>query len=291
MMPALRVLVVAAAIVSQASAPACAAGGGWPDLARRIAGGEPVAQMRVTVGAEPPAFVFPVPARPALRIVGSTWFASGTNAPPEIAHIYYAPASRTRAAWDALYSQLVAAGYRRREHSDYVSPVDPGDDGVAEHMCPADLRRPALDLAMSTVDGLPALDVQIRLHAASTSCRSVAMAPRLDAHAAVLSDIPGLTFSNRLMTTDAVQASPYSTGTVRTALPARDAVAKIAERFVAKGWAARPASVGDDTITQRFELVETTYRWDALLVFDRRADGLYEVVIAIADSISEPSGR
>jgi hypothetical protein len=232
--------------------------------------------------------VFPLPVRPALPIVGSTWFASKQNAPPEIVHIYYAPASRTRAAWAALYSQLVDAGYRRRDSSEYGS--DAGDYGPAEHMCPADLRRPAIDLMMSTVDRLPAMDIQIRLHAASTSCGRAAAGPRLNAHAAELADIPGMTFVERVMTADAVPASPYSTGTVRTALPARDAVAKFAERFVAKGWVARPASVGDDMITQRFELADAPYRWEALLVFDRRADGLYEVLIAITD-VSQPSSR
>ena len=285
-MRALGALAAAVALVALSSAPVRADGGGWADLARRIAGADPFAQLHVTVGAEPPGFVFPLTVRPALPIVGSTWFASKKNGPPDVARIYYAPASQTRAAWTALYAQLVDAGYRRVD-SEYVSTYD--DFGPAERMCPADLRRPAIDLKMSTVDGVPAIDVQVRQHAASTSCRSAAVGPRFSAHAAPLDDIPGVTFRNRLMTADAVPASPYSTGTVRTALPARDAVAKIAERFVAKGWVARPAAGTDDMITQHFELVEAPYRWDALLVFDRRADGLYEVLIAISDRSSQPS--
>jgi hypothetical protein len=235
--------------------------------------------------------VFPVAVRPALPIVGSTWLASKKTGPPEVVRIYYAPAPQTRAASTALYAQLVAAGYRHRDNSEYVNANDAFEYGTAEHMCPADLRRPAIDLTTSTVDGRPALDVQVRLHAASTPCRPAAVGPRLSAHAAELTDIPGVTFRDRLMTADAVPASPYSTGTVRTALPARDAVAKIAERFAAKGWTARPAAVGDDTITQRFELVEAPYRWEALLVFDRLADGAYEVLIAITDSTSQPASR
>lgn len=290
MMRALGALLAAAAIVSTAPGPARAEGGGWAELTRRIAGADPFAQMRVTAGAEPPGFVFPVSVRPALPIVGSTWLPSKKNAPPQVVRIYYAPASQTRAVSTALYAQLVAAGYRRRDSSEYVA-TDAFDYGTAEHMCPADLRRPAIDLTTSTVDGRPALDVQVRLHAASTSCRPAAAGPRLSAHEPELTGIPGVTFVNRLMTVDAVPASPYATGTARTASPARDAVALIAERFGAKGWTARPAAVGDDTITQRFELVEAPYRWEALLVFDRLADGAYEVLVAITDSTSQPANR
>jgi hypothetical protein len=109
----------------------------------------------------------------------------------------------------------------------------------------------------------------------------------LSTHAPELFDIPGMTFRDRVAELGGAPPSAYSAGTVRTALPPREAVAKIAERFAAKGWVERSAAVSDDTTTQRFELVEGAYRWDALLVFDRRSDGVYGVLIAISDSRSQ----
>jgi len=129
------------------------------------------------------------------------------------------------------------------------------------------------------------MNIQFRLHATSTPCRSAAVTPRFGSHEAMFTDIPGLTFRGRMVSVGEVARSPYSTATVRTALPAQEAVAKLAERFTAKGWIARPASVTDQMITQRFALVEAPYRWDALLVFVGRADGVYDVLIAINDSI------
>jgi hypothetical protein len=285
------VLVAAAAIVALGSAPARGADGDWAELARRIAGADPSAQLRVTAGAEPPGFVFPLPARPALTVVGSTWFASQKNAPPEIAHVYYAPTAQTPRVAETLYAQLAAAGYTRLSDPSYEPAFSHGEFGPARHMCPADLRRPAVDVRIENVGGLPAMDVELHLDAESTPCRTGAVAPIVSAHAAKLTDIPGVAFRSRMSTVGTISHSPYSTATVRTVLPASDAVAKIAERFVAKGWTPRPAAVTDRTITQRFELVEGAVRLDALLVFDRRAAGVYDVLIAVIDSMSQRSVR
>jgi hypothetical protein len=283
----LFVLVAAAAFM----APARADGADWAELAHRVAGADPFAQLQVTVGAEPPGFVFPLPARPALPVVGSTWFASPKNAPPEIAHVYYAPTSQTAPAAEALYAQLAAAGYTRLPDPNSMTAFDHSAYGPTRHMCPSDLRRPAVDVRIDNVDGLPAMDVEVHLHADTTSCRAAAVAPVLSAHAAKLTDIPGVAFRSRMSTVGTIAHSPYSTATVRTLLPASEAVAKIAERFVAKGWIARPPAVADRMITQRFELVEGVVRLDALLVFDRRAAGVYDVLIAVTDSMSQRSGR
>jgi hypothetical protein len=186
-----------------------------------------------------------------------------------------------------LDAQLSAAGYARSPDDEYANPFDGGDYGPTRHMCPSDLRRAAIDVKVETVDGLPAMDLQFQLHATSTPCRSAAVTPRLSSHEANLTDIPGVAFRARLAPVASVpqSRSPYSTATVRTALPAREAVEKIAERFTAKGWTAQPATVAEQMITQRFELVQAPYRWDALLVFDRRADGVYDVLIAVTDSV------
>ncbi len=89
----------------------------------------------------------------------------------------------------------------------------------------------------------------------------------------------------------ASRATPFSTGTARTSLSAEDAVAKIAERFVAKGWTAAPAAVAGDTITQRFTFSSAARRFDALLAFDRRAQGVYDVLLAITDSALDGAAR
>jgi len=282
----------AVAVFLSMTATARAEGDPWTALAQRIAGNDPSAQLSTTLGAEPPGFVFPLPDRPALPVLGSTWFASAKNAQPVIAHIYYAPTSHTGTASESLFAQLRAAGYTRLP-DDAVSSYGTSTAGRVQHMCPRDLQRPAIDVRIDRVDGLPAMDLEFRLHAESTSCRDAVVAPDINAHTPVLTGIPDVAYHGRMTPSGpAIEAySPFLTGTVRTSLSPGEAVAKIAERFGAKGWTARPAVVADRMITQRFTFAGTVRRSEALLVFDRRAEGVYDVMIALTDSALDAAGR
>lgn len=165
----------------------------WAALAQRIAATDPRADLAITLGAEPPGFVFPLPARPALPVLGSLSLARN-NAAPVLAHIYYAPTSHTGTAWEALGGGLAAAGYTRlRETDDSLSPFDPARR--VQHWCPHDLRRPSIDVAFDRVDGLPAMDITIRQHADSTACLDVLTAPIVKAHEPVLAGIRGSSFT------------------------------------------------------------------------------------------------
>jgi hypothetical protein len=289
----LHALCSAVIVLFAMTAAARAATDPWATLAQRIVATDPSAELSTTLGAEPPGFVFPLSERPALPVLGSTWFASATNAQPVIAHIYYAPTSHTGTASESLFAQLRAAGYTRLPDPEMFPSYGTSLEGRVQHMCPRDLRRPAIDVRIDRMDGLPAMDLGFRLHAESTTCRDAVVAPDVNAHMPVLTGIPDATFRARMTSPGpAIEAySPFSTGTVRTSLPPGAAVSKLAERFVAKGWTARPAVVADRMITQRFTCAGTARRLEALLVFDRRSEGVYDVMIALTDSALDAAGR
>ncbi len=283
---------VAAAVFLSMPASARAEGDAWAALAQRIAGSDPYAQLSATLGAEPPGFVFPLPVQPVLPVLGSTWFASAKNEQPVIAHIYYAATSHTGTASESLFAQLNAAGYTRLPDPDRFAPSERSTEGRVQHMCPRDLQRPAIDVKIDRINGLPAMDVEFRLHAESTSCRDAVVEPDVIAHMPVFTAIPEVAFRSRMSPTPGVAfAAPFSTGTVRTSLAPAAAVAKFAERFVVKGWTAGPAVLTDQMITQRFTFAGTVRRLEALLVFDRRGDGVYDVLIAFTDSALDAAGR
>ena len=281
-MRALRTLLAAAALVSVAAAPVRAQDAGWAALAQRIAGHDPSADLSIVLGAEPPGFLFPLPERPLLPVLGSTYFASRKNAPPLLAHIYYAPTSHTGTASESLFAQLRAAGYTRVSSPNEVAPLF-GGAGTVQHMCPRNLQQPAIDVTIKAVDGLPALDLAVTAPAETTLCHDGLVLPEQAASMPDLIGISGLAFRWRIGPPWISRPSPIATATVRTDLAPRDAVAKLAERFVAKGWQSREPTVTDQTITQRFTRAMTGRTIEALLALDRRAKGVYTVLLAFSD--------
>jgi hypothetical protein len=281
---ALRALLALTALLSLATGTARADEPGWAALAQRIAAHDRYGDLSAALGAEPPGFVFPLSVRPALPVLGSTWFASKANEQPLFAHVYYAPTSHTGTASEALFAQLRAAGYTRVPDP-YAFPTYAREtEQGLQHMCPRDLQRPAIDVTIGQIDGLPALDLAVSLHAESTLCRDAVVAPQVNAQMPALTGIPELSVRMRMGGPAFGGAPAFSSATVRTALPPADAVAKIAERFTAKGWNARAAVVAGETITQRFAFAGAVRRSEALLVFDRRGEGTYILMIALSDS-------
>ena len=113
------------------------------------------------------------------------------------------------------------------------------------------------------------MDIEVREHADATACRDAVTAPIINAHEPVLAGIPGIEFHGRMMQ--------------QPGFPEREFM-PFADRYVAKGWTAEPAAVGEETTTQRFTLLSPVRRFTAVLVLDRRAPNLYDLMIAMTDA-------
>jgi hypothetical protein len=275
-------LIVASSLALGAVRPAHAAGSDWPALARRIAASHPFAPANVALGAEPPGFAFLPNARPALKVLGSTW-PIVLRGGPESVHVYYAPSPRTTAAAAALVAKLEAAGYAQIPETGFPDGFV-GEYGPVHFWCPAQRRGATILINVENVDGMPALDVQFFSYASTSLCSL--RAP--DVHGArspvpALGNIPGLTIYARTRMTEAGGGALGSVAMIRTMLPAAEAVAKLAERFTANGWTARTPVVDGTTIVQHFARTEASRRWDALLLFEPHSDGdhLYDAVLDV----------
>jgi hypothetical protein len=279
-------------MLAAGSPPPARAAGSWAELTRRIAASQPNFPLNVVLGAEPPLFTFPLNARPPLPVLGSTYFLVVPGAPQGV-RVYYAPTPKTTAAVDALVAKLRDAHYTEIAGSGFPNGFV-GDDGPARIWCPADLRGPQITFSVENVDGVPALEMYFLSYAGNTSCSRGA----LDANSAgsqipAFRGIPGLRIYASVRTTESAEASLGSVGIIRTSLPPADAVAKLAERFTAKGWTAR-APVADGTaIVQHFTRTDALRRWNALLVFEPRGAGrtLYDAALDVTSELLGAAGR
>ncbi len=282
-MRVIRALFTTAALLSLVIGTARADDADWAALARRIAAHDSAGDLQASAGAEPPGYIFPLPERPALPVLGSTWFAAKAGEQPPFVHLYYGPTSHTGTASEALFAQLRAGGYTNLDQPPpYPPPLRTQEP--AQHMCPRDLRRPSIDVTIRQIDGLPALDLAITLHAESTLCRDAVLAPLLKARFPELTGIPDIVVHTRTSVPGLLTTSPFISATVETSLAPRDAVAKIADRFSVKGWSARTAIVNGETITQRFAYAAAMRNLEAVIVFDRRGEGAYNLIVALNDT-------
>jgi hypothetical protein len=273
--------------------PALAEGNDWTGLTRRIAASHPFGGLNVTLGAEPPGFAFPLNARPALPVLGSTWLLVVPGGPPQSVHVYYAPTKQTATAAESLAAKLTAARFAQIPQSGFANAFV-GEYGPVHIWCPAELRGPAIEINVENVDGVAALDIQFYSYASSTSCKGGAREGRgAGSPVPVFAGIPGMTIYARMRSTETAEDSLGSLAVIRTALPAAAAVAKLAERFTAKGWTARSPVVDGATILQHFARTEASRRWDALLLFEPRSgnDHLYDAVVDITNAPLEPGER
>ena len=276
------VLVVTWSIAHGTARPARAEASDWPGLTRRIAASHPFGALNATLGAEPPGFAFPLNARPALKVLGSTWLVV-VRGGPERVHVYYAPTPRTTAATTALVAKLKAAGYAQIPESGFPNGFV-GEYEPVHVWCPAQRRRPEIRLNVETVDGVPALDVQVYSYASSSVCGFGALEGQgAGSPIPALGSIPGLTIYARTRSTETTGDSLGSLAVIRTTLPAAEAVAKLADRFTAKGWTARSPVVDGTTILQHFARTDASRRWDALLLFEPRngGDNVYNAVLDV----------
>jgi len=283
--------VVAALLVAFVLPPALAqparAEASWADLTRRIVASRPHGPFNVVAGAEPPGFVFPPNLRPALPVLGSTWYIVVRDGEPLGVHIFYAPTPQTTAAADALVAKLKAAKYTQIPESGFPNGFV-GDYGPDHTWCPADLRKPSIGMHVENVGGVPALDISVNPNAGSSGCGFGARAgAATDSPVPALGGIPGLEIYPRMRMTENREDSLGSLAAIRTALPAAEAVAKLAERFTAKGWTARAPVVDGATILQHFSRVEGSRQWNALLLLEPRL-GSTTVYDAALDVTRDP---
>ena len=284
-------LIVACAL-SAGSPPPARAAGNWADLTRRIAASQPNLPLNVVLGAEPPLFVFPLNARPALPVLGSTYFLVVPGAPQGV-QIYYAPTPKTTAAVDALVAKLRASHYVEIPRSGFANAFV-GDDGADRVWCPADLLGPQITVSVETVGGAPALDLSFQSYANNTSCSRGALDAKFDnSQLPALARIPGLEIFPRLRGTESRENSLTSVAIVRTSLAPAEAVARLAERFTAKGWAAGAPLADGSAIVQRFSRTDALRRWNALLVFEPRAGSrtLYDAVLDVTSDLRGTARR
>lgn len=282
---ALTALLAIGALAAGSPSPARAAAS-WADLTRRIAASHPYIARNVVLGAEPPLFVFPLGARPALPLLGSTYFLIVPGAPQGV-HLYYAPTPKTTAAVERLVAALRAARYTEMPDSGYPNGFV-GDDRPERTWCPADLRDPQIRLAVDTVDGVPALDLEFASDAGDTTCgRDEVDAAAAGAQLPALAGIPGLQIYAGRRGTESREASLESTAVIRTSLSPADALAKLAERFTANGWSARPPVADGTTLVQHFSRTDRLRRWNALLVFEPRAGSrtLYDAALDVTSDL------
>jgi len=261
----------------------------WSDLTRRIAASQPLWPRNVALGTVPAGFAYPLNARPKLPVLGSTWFIVFPGGEPQGVRVYYAPTPGTAGAVEALVAKLTAAGYTHVTQSGFPNAFV-GEYGPVQTWCPAGHNGPSIAINTEDVDGVAALDIQFYSYSGSGSCSSGALEGR-DAGSPVpaLGGIPGLTVYARMRSTETREDSLGSLAVIRTALPAAAAVAKLAERFTAKGWTARAPVVDGATTLQHFSRDEPSRRWNALLLFEPRI-GSAELYDAVLDVTTEPVG-
>ncbi len=282
-------LIVISSLAAGTARPAHAAGSDWAGLARRIAASHPFVPSNVTLGAEPPGFAFPLNARPALPVLGSTWLIV-IRGGPEAVHVYYAPTPRTTVATGALVAKLKAAGYAQIPESGFPDGFV-GEYGPAQIWCSAQRKGTEIEMNVENVDGVPALDV--KFYSGSSRCGGALDGGGTGPSLPALGNIAGLTIYPRTRSTEAGGNSLGSLAQIRTTLPAAEAFAKLAEHFTAKGWTARSAVVDGTTILQHFARTEGSRRWDALLLFAPRSDGdnLYDALLDVRRAPLPAAGR
>ena len=252
----------------------------------------PDVPLNVVLGAEPPLFVFPLDARPALPVLGSTYFLV-VPGPPQGVHIYYAPTPKTTAAVEVLVAKLRAAHYTQIPRTGFPNAFV-GDDGADRIWCPEDLKGPKITVSVEQVGGVPALGLSFDSYAGHTSCSRGALDTKpADSQVPALAGIPGLQIYAGLRATEGREGSLGSVAVIRTSLAPAAAVAKLAERFTANGWAARAPVADGSAIVQHFTRADALRRWNALLVFKPRgASGtLYDAALDVTSDLLGASGR
>jgi hypothetical protein len=283
---ALLVLAFSAGTARPASAEAT-----WADLTRRIVMDGPRGPYNVVAGGVPAGFSFPANVRPALPIVGAVWFDLLPGTPQHV-HVYFAATQRTTEAVKTLIERLRAAHFTKSTQWGYVNAFIT-DTKRDETWCSEQQKGYTVQFGVRDVAGVPALDIQFSASGMLACGPGAGPLGGIEIPAPVLSSIPGMEIFAGLRGTESGEHSLGSFAVIRTSLSPTDALAKLAERFTADGWTARPPVPAGATVLQHFSRVRGPFRWSALLVLEPRPSSstLYDAALDITPDPIEPGNR
>lgn len=277
--------------VSLAAVHPASAEGTWADLTRRIVTSRWSGSYNVVAGGVPAGFAFPLDLRPALPIVGATWFDLLPDTPQHV-HVFFAPTPRTTGAVETLVSHLNAAHYVKTTRSGFANAfVD--DSRADQTWCSGDGKGHSVEFGVQNLDGVPALDMQFSASGNSACDPRWSTGLANDVPAPVLGGIPGMDVFPALRGSESSERSLGAFAVLRTALPASEAFAKLAERFTSMGWTARPPVAAGTTLLQHFSRAGGSVRWSALLLLEPR-DGsatLYDAALDVTRDPLDPAAR
>ncbi len=139
--------------------------GTWADLTSRIVSASPRGPYKAVAGTVPAGFEFPLGLRPALPLVGATWFDLLPGTPQHV-HVYFAPTPRTTRAVETLVASLKAAHYVKTARHGFPNAFVE-DSGLDQTWCSGDGKGHSIEFGVQDVDSVPALDMQF---SASGNC-------------------------------------------------------------------------------------------------------------------------
>jgi hypothetical protein len=263
----------------------------WADLTRRMVMDGPRGPYNVVAGGVPAGFSFPANVRPALPIVGTVWFDLLPGTPQHV-HVYFAATPRTADAVATLIERLRAAHFSKSTQDGYVNAFVT-DGNRRETWCSDTHAGYTVQFGVRDVDGVPALDIQFSASGNFACGSGMRYAGGVEPPAPVLSAIPGMTITAGVRGSESREHSLASAAVVRTSLSTADALAKLAERFTAEGWTARPPVPAGAALLQHFSRTSGSFRWTALLVLQPRAGSptLYDAALDLAPDPVEQGSR
>jgi hypothetical protein len=150
-----------------------------------------------------------------------------------------------------------------------------------------------VEFGVHDVGGVPALDMQFSA-SGIFACNPRGLTGLADdAPAPVLGGIPGIDVFPGMRGSESKEHSLGAFAVIRTALPASDALAKLAERFTARGWTARAPVTAGTTLLQHFSRVDGSVRWNALLLLEPRGGSatLYDAALDMTRDPLDPAAR
>lgn len=259
--------------------------GMWADLTDRIVSALPRGPHKALSGRVPAGFVFPLGLRPDLPVIGATWFDLLPGTPQHV-HVYFAPTPRTTGAVETLVASLKAAHYVKTAAYGFANAFVE-DSGLQQTWCSGDGKGHSVQFGVQDVDGVAALDMQFSASGSGACDSRWRTGSADDVPAPVLGGIRGIDVFPGMRGTENRERSFGAFAVIRTALPAADALAKLAERFTAQRWTARAPVAAGTTLLQHFSRVDGSVRWNALLILQPR-DGSATVYDAALDMTPDP---
>ncbi|HEY0395479.1 MAG TPA: hypothetical protein VGD01_13360 [Candidatus Elarobacter sp.] len=248
------------------------------ELGARVASTFLTVPYSLEYGALPRGFRYPVPA-PKLAVLGAAY--RRTAGAPGNVRVYYRPSPQTNAEIETLRRYLRRNGWEPSPES-MMPNLFVGEYGQTERWCPADLSAAEVDIGEISVDRVAALDLHFVAPSTGTLCRYRRGTVGPSVAVPQLGSIPGLKIEPGIRSFAGPNEAVLSGGTIRGTLDAPEIAARIADRFTALRWTAHPPVLSETTLVQRFAHDDASGHRTAILLIDRRADGVYDAFIEVS---------